>query len=207
MSEEAGTGAGGAGAEAVAAKGGLSPLSLLFPLAFDPGALRPLKTGIFRDLCQRLPDAEEGWLGEVLSAWTRQVGYLEHVAAGHGRVDLDGLSAGDTLPWQREHALRLLGRSHPPRGVTPEHVRAAAIRDGHPPGTDIKGSDLMFLLEMLGRRDEMGMRGRIKGIRVIESTLGQNALALVSARGKVTPFSLLSTLPRRLLLQAPPAES
>ncbi len=59
-----------------------------FPKAF--GDIRPLKVGIHKDIWQRMPEVDHTVLDKLLSIYTRETDYLQALANGGHRFDLDG---------------------------------------------------------------------------------------------------------------------
>jgi len=83
----------------------LERLFELHPKLFGARFL-PLKLGIFEDLMQRHPDAfRKEELKAALSVHARSTRYLEAVASGTKRHDLDGNPAGDVAPEHVHHAI------------------------------------------------------------------------------------------------------
>ena len=83
----------------------LEQLAALHPQLFGARFL-PLKLGTFQDLVARHPDVfkpEE--LKEALGQHTRSTRYLEAIARGVPRHDLDGVATGDTAPEHVHHAV------------------------------------------------------------------------------------------------------
>jgi sRNA-binding protein len=71
---------------------------------------RPLKVGIAADIRARCPAIERRVLSAALSVYTRRVMYLQSLAAGAARVDLDGNPAGEVTARDAEYAAAKLGR-------------------------------------------------------------------------------------------------
>ncbi len=103
-------------------------LSDLHPRLFGPRP-RPLKRGIFEDLVARHPDAfTPEALKRALGQHVRATRYLQAVAEGHARQDLDG---HDVEPMAFEHVVhavaevlrRRLGRAE---GANPAQAQDAA---------------------------------------------------------------------------------
>jgi ProP effector len=73
-------------------------LAECFPRCFlpegDAAPRRPLKQGIFRDLCIALPEASRETLRQVLRDYTHGAAYRTVMVAGALRVDLAGWPAG-----------------------------------------------------------------------------------------------------------------
>jgi len=65
----------------------------------------PLKLGIFEDLQQRHPEVDKAQLKAALAWHARSTPYLETVAAGQQRHDLDGQPVEDVAPEHRHHAI------------------------------------------------------------------------------------------------------
>ena len=108
----------------------LERLGLLYPSLFGPEP-RPLKRGIFEDLQQR--HASDGWTSDALKAalrqHTRSTRYLNAVAAGEPRHDLEGIAVEMVAPEQRFHALLEVHRrrqARVPRDLTPQLKRRIA---------------------------------------------------------------------------------
>ncbi len=108
----------------------LDRLGQVYPGLFGPEP-RPLKRGIFEDLQQR--HAEDGWTTDALKAalrqHTRSTRYLNAVASGQLRHDLDGNAVEMVAPEQRFHALVEVHRrrqARAPRDLTPQLKRRIA---------------------------------------------------------------------------------
>lgn len=108
----------------------LDRLGQVYPTLFGPEP-RPLKRGIFEDLQQR--HASDGWTTEALKAalrqHTRSTRYLNAVASGESRHDLDGNAVEMVAPEQRFHALVEVHRrrqARAPRDLTPQLKRRIA---------------------------------------------------------------------------------
>jgi ProP effector len=65
----------------------------------------PLKLGIFEELQQRHPEVDKAQLKGALAWHARSTPYLETVAAGQQRHDLDGQPVEDVAPEHRHHAI------------------------------------------------------------------------------------------------------
>lgn len=65
----------------------------------------PLKLGIYEDLMQRHPEIDPAELKGALAWHARSTPYLETVAAGQKRCDLDGQPLEDVAPEHRHHAI------------------------------------------------------------------------------------------------------
>ena len=92
----------------------LEILSEAFPRAFAlyERRRRPLKIGIHADIAARCPALTPREIGRALQLYTGSRGYLQAVAFGSARVDLDGNPAGSITAEHRERArLRLLERA------------------------------------------------------------------------------------------------
>jgi ProP effector len=71
---------------------------------------RPLKIGIDADLLVCCPELDRHKLGATLAAYARRVMYLEGLAVGAARIDLDGNACGEVSAFEAEHAAgRLAG--------------------------------------------------------------------------------------------------
>lgn len=104
----------------------LERLAALHPAIFGPRAL-PLKLGTFKDLMERHPDVfkpEE--LKEALGRHTRSTRYLDAVARGVKRHDLDGVPVADMAPEHVHHAVVELFRRKQAR--SPEDQQPALRR-------------------------------------------------------------------------------
>ena len=83
----------------------LEKLFKLHPLLFG-GHFKPLKIGIFEDLLARHPDAfQRDELKVALGLHARSTAYLESVAAGQQRHDLDGQPVAPAAPEHVHHAI------------------------------------------------------------------------------------------------------
>jgi sRNA-binding protein len=85
---------------------GVIPLEV--PPVFRSIRPRPLAIGISEALRERFPDADAKALGRWLARWCTSWQYLENVADGGKRVDLDGNDAEEITPDQCAHAARQL---------------------------------------------------------------------------------------------------
>ncbi len=65
----------------------------------------PLKVGVFEDILARHPEVPRDELKAALSQHARSTPYLESVAAGEQRTDLDGNAVEVIAPEHRHHAL------------------------------------------------------------------------------------------------------
>ena len=87
----------------------LEQLFTLYPRLFGAEFL-PLKRGIFQDLLARHPDQfQRDSLKAALAVHTRSTPYLQCVAAGKARHDLDGAAVEDVAP---EHVVQALLELH-----------------------------------------------------------------------------------------------
>lgn len=79
-----------------------------FPKNYDD--LIPLKTGIYTDLVERLPDVNATVLRRVLANHTSRHGYLLALIhhRGDGRYNLDGVAVGTVTPEERAEAIQRL---------------------------------------------------------------------------------------------------
>jgi sRNA-binding protein len=82
----------------------LPELARRHPAVFGARPL-PFKLGIFEDLLARHPDLDRLQLKAALSQHARSTPYLESVAAGERRHDLDGQAVEDVAPEHRHHAV------------------------------------------------------------------------------------------------------
>ncbi|MFN4121245.1 ProQ/FINO family protein [Acidovorax sp.] len=83
----------------------LEKLAALYPALFG-AVFRPLKRGIFQDLLAAHPDAfDRDALKVALGIHTRSTRYLQSVAAGDQRHDLQGQPVEDMAPEHVHHAL------------------------------------------------------------------------------------------------------
>ena len=87
---------------------------------------RPLKVGIAADISPRCPAVERRVLSVALSVYTRRVMYLQSLAAGAARVDLDGNPAGEVTARDAEYAAAKLAEILASR----ETKRATAVDKG-----------------------------------------------------------------------------
>ena len=94
----------------------LERLFQLYPKMFGARFL-PLKLGVFHDIMERHPGefAKED-LKIALGLHTRSTRYLESVAAGHARHDLDAIRIDDVAPEHVHHAIMEIGRRRATRG-------------------------------------------------------------------------------------------
>ena len=72
----------------------------------------PLAKGINKMIATEMGSAAPPCqvLGRTLSYWTQSRAYLEAIAAGTGRVALDGLDAGEPTEDERQHAREVLAQ-------------------------------------------------------------------------------------------------
>ncbi|MES2484194.1 MAG: ProQ/FinO family protein [Pseudomonadota bacterium] len=79
---------------------------------------RPLKVGIFEDLIARHPEAfDQQELKQALAQHVRSTRYLEAVASGDARHDLDGQPVEPAAPEHVQHAIMEAMRRRQPRGA------------------------------------------------------------------------------------------
>lgn len=87
---------------------------------------RPLKIGVFEDLMARHPgEFEKDALKQALAQHVRSTRYLEAVASGDTRCDLDGQPVEPVAPEHVQHAIFEVYRRRQARG--PEQARAWAV--------------------------------------------------------------------------------
>jgi ProP effector len=87
---------------------------------------RPLKLGIFEDLMARHPDEfKKEDLKQALGQHVRSTRYLESVANGDQRHDLDGHPVEPVAPEHVQHAILEVFRRRQPRGA--EQARTWAV--------------------------------------------------------------------------------
>ena len=108
----------------------LERLGQAYPALFGPEP-RPLKRGIFEDLLQR--HGTDEWTSDALKAalrlHTRSTRYLNALASGQPRHDLDGNVVEMVAPEQRFHAIVEVHRrkqARAPRDLTPQLKRRIA---------------------------------------------------------------------------------
>ncbi|MFE8646439.1 ProQ/FINO family protein [Sphingomonas sp. NCPPB 2930] len=119
----AGAGNGNAPAPSRAPHPALEQLAGFYPQLFG-AVFRPLKRGIFQDLLAAHPDVfEREALKTALGLHTRSTRYLQTVAAGDARRDLQGAVVEDLAPEHVHHAIVELWRRR--EGRTPEAERPA----------------------------------------------------------------------------------
>lgn len=100
----------------------LEQLAQLYPTLFGATFL-PLKRGIFQDLMAAHPDLfEREALKQALGLHTRSTRYLQSVAAGHQRHDLQGQPVEAMAPEHVHHALLETHRRR--QGRSPEDLTA-----------------------------------------------------------------------------------
>ena len=118
--------AGGADTAAAASRAphpALEQLAGFYPQLFG-AVFRPLKRGIFQDLLAAHPEVfEREALKTALGLHTRSTRYLQTVAAGDARRDLQGAVVEDLAPEHVHHAIVELWRRR--EGRTPEAERPA----------------------------------------------------------------------------------
>lgn len=88
----------------------LAALRARFPVLAE---YRPLAIGIDQALRQRCPQYSRRRLRAALGLHTGTPAYLEALARGGRRYDLDGVAVAPIAPRHREHARRLLARVPP----------------------------------------------------------------------------------------------
>ena len=93
----------------------LEQLAGLYPALFGAVFL-PLKRGIFQDLVAAHPELESEALKTALAFHTRSTRYLQSVAAGMKRHDLQGQPVEDMAPEHVHHALLEVFRRRQGRG-------------------------------------------------------------------------------------------
>ncbi len=93
----------------------LEQLAGLYPALFGAVFL-PLKRGIFQDLVAAHPELESEALKTALAFHTRSTRYLQSVAAGMQRHDLQGQPVEDMAPEHVHHALLEVFRRRQGRG-------------------------------------------------------------------------------------------
>lgn len=178
-------------------------LASAHPAAFG-GPARPLKVGIHRDVAAAHPEAGAAAIQRALGWVANRPPYLEALALGRGRVDLDGRPAGEPDEAQRRSAAArlalLLGArdgSVDPRKATPEFVRAMAIRRATPLGRDLAGADMEFVLSLFARHPRAAAKtAGVEGVGVRE-VAGRPALVGLRRDGGAETFNLLKCLPQR----------
>ncbi len=95
----------------------LEQLAALYPVLFG-AVFRPLKRGVFQDLLAAHPDVfERDALKVALGIHTRSTRYLQSVAAGDKRHDLQGQPVEDMAPEHVHHALLEVYRRRKARGT------------------------------------------------------------------------------------------
>ena len=95
----------------------LEQLAALYPALFG-AVFRPLKRGVFQDLLAAHPDVfERDALKVALGIHTRSTRYLQSVAAGDKRHDLQGQPVEDMAPEHVHHALLEVYRRRKARGT------------------------------------------------------------------------------------------
>jgi len=82
----------------------LERLFQLYPKLFGARFV-PLKLGVFEELLQRHPDFDKGELKAALGFHARSTRYLEAVASGIRRHDLDGRPVEELAPEHVHHAI------------------------------------------------------------------------------------------------------
>ncbi|WP_326534583.1 ProQ/FINO family protein [Pseudorhodoferax sp.] len=149
----------------------LEQLAQLHPLLFG-ARFRPLKLGTFQDLMERHPGAfEPAALKEALGQHTRSTRYLESLARGDQRHDLDGQPVGALALDHHHHALvelfkRRQGRSREDlqpalrARVRELFVQSGLDRDGYAQAAKVQPDALAALLDMadLDQADEIARR-------------------------------------------------
>jgi sRNA-binding protein len=85
-------------------------LATTFPGLFDRNTPKPLAIGTTRSLIERVPDIAHWELRGFLRFWCSRKRYLEAVARGGARFNLDGTVAGEVSEAHRTYASRRLAR-------------------------------------------------------------------------------------------------
>lgn len=107
----------------------LEQLGRDYPALFG-ATVQPLKRGIFQDLLAAYGDAvDKAALKTALSIHTRSIRYLQAMASGAARCDLQGQAVEATAPEHMLHAMLELGKRRKPRpGETPEQQQERLLR-------------------------------------------------------------------------------
>ena len=83
-----------------------------YPDVFNPDSPKPLKLGIRKKLFKTRPEwVTKKALDRTLCNWTKRRAYLQALAAGGHRYNLDGTPAGEI---SAEHQANAKRRQHPP---------------------------------------------------------------------------------------------
>lgn len=101
----------------------------VFPKDDDP--LIPLKTGIYTDLVERLPEVNATLLRQALANHTRRHGYLLALIhrKGDGRYHVDGVAVGTVTPEERAHATPHLAAATERGQVKAQNIRTHQERE------------------------------------------------------------------------------
>lgn len=89
------------------AKAVLQNLGGIFPAVFDPRDRKPLALNIHEELIQET-DYSPVAIKSALRWWTGHGGYLEAVAKGGSRYNLEGEQAQQVIPHHQEHAAAII---------------------------------------------------------------------------------------------------
>ncbi len=104
-----------------------------FPKAFPKNydQLIPLKTGIYTDLVERLPEVNATLLRRALANHTSRHGYLLALIhhKGDRRYSLDGLAVGTVTPEERAHAMQHLAAATERGQVKAQNIRTHQERE------------------------------------------------------------------------------
>lgn len=104
-----------------------------FPKAFpkDYDQLIPLKTGIYTDLVERLPEVNATLLRRALANHTSRHGYLLALIhhKGDGRYNVDGVAVGTVTPEERAHATQHLAAATERGQAKAQNIRTHQERE------------------------------------------------------------------------------
>ena len=118
----------------------LARLTEAFPQAFVLEKYRPhrpLKVGIAVDILARCPAVERRVLAAALGAYAKRLMYLQSLAAGAARVDLDGNPAGEVTARDAKYAAaklaEILASREAKRVAAVEAKGQGAVQVARPP--------------------------------------------------------------------------
>jgi sRNA-binding protein len=105
----------------------IDTLAEKWPNAFftDPTRRRPLKVGVHLDILEALPGVNKKTLSTALRFYARHLSYMQAVAEGQARVDLNGAEVGPVSERDREMAAAELRKGTAKQEREAEARRAA----------------------------------------------------------------------------------
>ena len=85
------------------------------PVVFQAEHPLPLKVNVHLDLIERFPGVNRDKLGRWLILLTQRGNYLQAVARGGPRYDLDGVPSGEVSEHERQHSAAAYKRASTPK--------------------------------------------------------------------------------------------